>query len=257
MFIIASKKGGKFNGQIANTVLQVTGEPLEIMVSINRKNLTYDFIKSSGVFTASILSEQTPMTLIGTFGFKSGRDIDKFKDAKYRIGVTGAPIVTETTVGYFEAEVVGSLDCGAHTIFVGKVVDADILKPEAEPMTYSYYHTVKKGLTPKTAATYIKQQQEKEVIEVSKKPSAAKPAAAKPPAAKPLAAKPAAAQPAKPVASKPKMAKYKCVVCGYIYDPEKGDPESGVKPETPFEKLPADWVCPVCGAAKTEFEKLD
>jgi rubredoxin len=53
------------------------------------------------------------------------------------------------------------------------------------------------------------------------------------------------------------MSKYKCGVCGYIYDPELGDPESDVPSGTAFEKLPDDWVCPVCGAGKDEFEKLD
>ncbi len=51
------------------------------------------------------------------------------------------------------------------------------------------------------------------------------------------------------------MQKYKCTVCGYIYDPEKGDPDSGIKPGIPFEELPDDWVCPVCGADKSLFEK--
>jgi rubredoxin len=51
------------------------------------------------------------------------------------------------------------------------------------------------------------------------------------------------------------MQKYKCTVCGYIYDPGKGDPDSGINPGIPFEKLPDDWVCPVGGAEKTLFEK--
>jgi rubredoxin len=53
------------------------------------------------------------------------------------------------------------------------------------------------------------------------------------------------------------MEKYKCTVCGYIYDPKEGDPDNGIQRGTPFEKLPDDWVCPVCGAAKSEFEKLE
>ena len=52
------------------------------------------------------------------------------------------------------------------------------------------------------------------------------------------------------------MEKYKCVVCGYIYDPEKGDPDTGISPNTPFNKLPDDWVCPACGAPKDMFEKV-
>jgi rubredoxin len=51
--------------------------------------------------------------------------------------------------------------------------------------------------------------------------------------------------------------KYECTVCGYIYDPEKGDPEHGINPGTPFDALPEDWVCPLCGAAKDMFEKAE
>jgi rubredoxin len=53
------------------------------------------------------------------------------------------------------------------------------------------------------------------------------------------------------------MEMWKCMVCGYIYDPEEGDPEHGVEPGTAFEDLPEDWVCPECGASKDLFEKLD
>ncbi len=52
------------------------------------------------------------------------------------------------------------------------------------------------------------------------------------------------------------MAKYQCSVCGYIYEPELGDPDGDIAAGTPFAELPEDWVCPVCGAAKSEFEKL-
>jgi len=53
------------------------------------------------------------------------------------------------------------------------------------------------------------------------------------------------------------MKKYKCTVCGHIYDPAIGDPESNISPDTPFENLPDDWTCPVCGAEKDDFEPLD
>jgi rubredoxin len=52
------------------------------------------------------------------------------------------------------------------------------------------------------------------------------------------------------------MDKYECIVCGYVYDPRGGDPESDIPPGTPFEQLPDDWVCPVCGAGKDQFEKI-
>jgi rubredoxin len=50
------------------------------------------------------------------------------------------------------------------------------------------------------------------------------------------------------------MSKYVCTVCGYVYDPELGDPDNGIAPGTPFEDIPDDWVCPVCGADKDQFE---
>jgi rubredoxin len=130
--------------------------------------------------------------------------------------MTGAPIVLDYTIGFMECEVLSSTDVGTHTIFIGKIIDCDILS-DAEPMTYAYYHQIKGGKSPKTAPTYIKEE------------------------------------------TTPKMAsttnKYKCKICGYIYDPEKGDPDSGIKPGTPFEALPDSWVCPICNAPKSEFEK--
>ena len=53
------------------------------------------------------------------------------------------------------------------------------------------------------------------------------------------------------------MKKYECIVCGYVYDPEEGDPDNGIEPGTAFEDLPDDWVCPDCGAGKEDFEPLD
>ncbi len=216
LYVVCSRKGDRLNGQIANTVFQVTSEPPTIAVSINKNNLTHEFIKESKVLAASVLSQDTPLSFIGHFGFKSGRDIDKLEGINYKIGETQAPVVTDNTLAYLEARIVQEVDAGTHTIFIGQLVGADVLK-EGEPMTYAYYHQVKRGTTPKTAPVYV----EEKKVEVIK------------------------------------AAKYKCSVCGYIYDPELGDPDGGIKPGTPFEAIPDDWVCPVCGAAKSKFEKIE
>jgi flavin reductase (DIM6/NTAB) family NADH-FMN oxidoreductase RutF/rubredoxin len=223
IYIVSSKKEDQINGQIANTVFQITAEPATIAVSINKKNFTHDFITQSKVFAVSVLEQEVDMKFIGRFGFKSGRDEDKFEGINYKIGVTGSPIIMENTIAYLEAEVIQAIDVGTHTLFVGKVVEAENIK-KAKPLTYDYYHQIKKGISPKTAPTYIADNKK---IENNKKRKESE-----------------------------KMAKYKCSVCGYIYDPEKGNPESGVNPGTPFEDLPDDWVCPVCGAGKDEFEEL-
>ena len=215
LYVVSSVRNEKLNGQIANTVFQITSTPATIAVSINKQNLTHEFIKESKVFTVSVLAKEASMKFIGHFGFKSGRKIDKFSEVNYKLGVTNAPIVLEYSIAYLEAEVVSTVDVGTHTIFIGTIVDADILN-EGEPMTYAYYHTVKKGKSPKTAPTYIAEKNQKE---------------------------------------ENKMKKYRCTVCGYVYDPEVGDPDSGVNPGTSFEQLPDNWVCPVCGVEKTEFEE--
>jgi rubredoxin len=85
------------------------------------------------------------------------------------------------------------------------------------PLTYSNYQKIKKGVTPPKAPTFIETKAE----EVRG------------------------------------MKRYVCSVCGYVYDPEEGDPEHGIAPGTAFEDLPADWVCPVCGASKDQFEPED
>jgi flavin reductase (DIM6/NTAB) family NADH-FMN oxidoreductase RutF/rubredoxin len=223
VYIVTSKKGDRLNGQIANSVFQVTSEPPTVAISINKKNLTWEFIKESGVFAVSVLSEATPMTFIGRFGFKSGRDINKLEGTGYRIGETGAPIVLDHAVAYLEAKVKQALDVGTHTIFVGEIVNADVLTEEA-CMTYEYYHQIKGGKTPKTAATYVAEKIE--------------------------------AKPQGKSEVKADMTKYKCNICGYIYDPAQGDPGNGIKPGTPFSALPDSWICPSCGAAKSEFEEV-
>jgi len=219
LYIICSKKNNKINGQIANVLFQITAEPPQLAISINKQNLTHEYIKKSKIFSASILSVKAPMTLIGNFGFKSGRDIDKFKDINYKIGKTKAPIVTDESIAFVEGKITGSIDCGTHTIFIGKVVDAEILSDD-EPMTYAYYHICKGGVSPKTAPTYMGSIDKKEKKEE-------------------------------------KMDKYVCKICGYVYNPDKGDPDGGIAPGTAFEDIPDDWVCPLCGAAKADFEKQE
>jgi flavin reductase (DIM6/NTAB) family NADH-FMN oxidoreductase RutF/rubredoxin len=215
LYIIGSYQGDRKNGQIANTVIQITSEPPTIAVSINKKNLTHDFIKATGVFTASVLCQATPLSFIGDFGFKSGRDADKFQGVNHITGRTGAPVAIEHAAAYFEAEVIQSVDVGTHTIFIAKLVNAEVLTEEP-CLTYEYYQQVKRGTTPKTAPSYIAKEKEATV----------------------------------------NMSKYECTVCGYVYDPEVGDADGGIAPGTPFEKIPDSWVCPVCGAAKSEFKKL-
>jgi flavin reductase (DIM6/NTAB) family NADH-FMN oxidoreductase RutF/rubredoxin len=221
MCILCSKKNEKFNGCLVNTVFQITPEPPMIAVSVNRENLTHEYITESRVFTVSVLAEETPKLFMGKFGFRTGSDIDKFRHVNYKLGATGAPIILDNTVAFVEAEVIESIDIETHTLFIGKIVACQTIDETGIPMTYAYYRDVKHGRTPRTAATYIK--------------------------TKP---KPRTKQGARA------MAKYRCLMCGYIYDPAAGDPANGVATGTAFEDLPDDWVCPDCGVGKDEFEAV-
>jgi flavin reductase (DIM6/NTAB) family NADH-FMN oxidoreductase RutF len=165
LYVVSSKKENKINGQIANTVFQVTSEPPTIAVSINKQNLTHQFIQESRKFAISILSKETPMKFIGHFGFKSGREINKFKDVNYKVSNADAPIVLDNAIAYLAAEVIEEANIGTHTIFIGKVVETEIFK-DKEPMTYAYYNEVKRGKTPKAAPTYIKEETKKEVEKI-------------------------------------------------------------------------------------------
>lgn len=158
MYIVASNKGDALNAQIANTVFQITSEPAAIAISINKKNLTHEFIEASSRFTISVLDEETPLTYIGKFGFKSGRKEDKFKDVNFKRLSSGCPVVLDHSICYIEAKVTGKLDCGMHTVFLGEMTDSEMVKP-GKPMTYEYYHLVKKGTTPRAAPTFIKGEQ--------------------------------------------------------------------------------------------------
>ena len=154
MYIVGSHKSGKLNGQVANTVFQITSEPPTVAVSINKSNLTHEYIKSSQLFSASVLCQATPLPYIGGFGFKSGREVDKTKGVNYKLGQTGSPIFLDNATAYLEAEVIQDIDVGTHTIFIGRIVAAEILT-EDPCMTYEYYYQVKRGTTPRTAPSYI------------------------------------------------------------------------------------------------------
>jgi len=157
LYVVCSRKDEKLNGQIANALFQVTAEPATVAVSINKKNFTHECITYSQSFSASMLCEKAPMTFIGTFGFKSGRDIDKFSNIRYRLGKTKSPIIIDNCIGYLEATIIDQLSVGTHTIFIGKIIDADIISQD-KVMTYEFYHEIKGGKSPKNAPTYIKEE---------------------------------------------------------------------------------------------------
>jgi flavin reductase (DIM6/NTAB) family NADH-FMN oxidoreductase RutF/rubredoxin len=226
LYLICSKDGNNYNGHVSNTVFQVTAEPPRFVVASHKENLTTDYIRKSGIFSVSVLRQDVTLDFLGPWGFKSGRTVDKFKGIGYRTGKTGCPIVTEKCIAYLDCRVVDTVDTGTHLLFIGTVADAGILDDAATPLTYAYYREVIKGISPENAPTYTGDKFEKMLTESADQPHE-------------------------------KAHKYQCKVCGYIYDPEEGDPHSGIAPGTAFEDIPDDWECPVCGVTKKDFIKLE
>jgi ferric-chelate reductase [NAD(P)H] len=154
LYIVTSRAGNRSNGQIVNTVVQVTSEPARVAVIINKKNFTHELIALSGVFGVSVLDESATLAFLGPFCFRSGREIDKLSKVNYKEGVTGCPLVTEHTLSALAARVIQQIDLGSHTIFVGDTVCSEFLR-EGRPLTYQYYQEHLKGKSPPAAPTYV------------------------------------------------------------------------------------------------------
>jgi len=153
LYIVTSRLNDRMNGQIVNTVIQVTSDPARVAVVINKKNFTHELIVRSGNFGVSVLEQSATMTFIGPFGFRSGRDIEKLSRVEYKEGITGVPLVTQHAISVLEARVAESIDLGSHTIFVADTVRSEVLR-EGRPLTYQYYHETLKGKSPPNAPTY-------------------------------------------------------------------------------------------------------
>jgi len=152
LYLITVSDGERNNGMIVNTAFQVTAEPAQIAISVNKESLTHEIILQSKKFAAMPLCQKTPMVFIGNFGFRTGRTFDKFAKVPFEKGVLGCPIVRENTLSYMEAQVIQQVDVGTHTLFIGQVKDAGVCCQEGDkPLTYEYYHSVIKGKTPKGA----------------------------------------------------------------------------------------------------------
>ena len=158
VYVVASGNRERQNAFIATTVMQVTAEPAKIIVACNKNNFTANLIRESKVFSASVLAQNYKPTIMGTFGFRSGKDFDKFAQGnKFIFGDnTQTPIVLEDCMAWFECRLVDEIDVGTHILFVGEVLDAQITAEHETPLTYAYYHEVKKGVTAKNAPSFVK-----------------------------------------------------------------------------------------------------
>lgn len=224
LYLISSKHDEQISGYIANTAFQVTAEPPQVAISCHKENISAKVIEESGVFSISVLEKETDAGLIGLFGYQSGNEDEKFERVNYKLGKTGAPIILTHAVAYFECKVVDKFDVGSHYLFIGEVVESELLKHQNDPLTYDYFRNEMKLAAPERAPTYI----DKTKIH-SKKTEQVKDE--------------------KPDAG----SSFYCPICAYVYEPHIGDETQGIEPGTSFSDIPEDWICPICAAAKSVF----
>lgn len=185
VYVVGTMDNERPTGCIANSIMQITSSPATIAISINHDNYTNGCIEKTGKFAFSILSQESDPSLIGNFGFQSGKEVDKFKDIPYELA-EGVPVV-KGSCGYVVCNVIQKMETATHTVFLGEVLDGNVYGSNSEAMTYAYYHKVVKGRSPKNAPTYLPEEDEQK--------------------------------------TEAKATKYVCQICGYIHEGETLPPD--------------------------------
>ena len=140
LYILTANEGEKDNGCIINTAIQVTSDPLQIAIAVNKKNYTNEMIQRTRKFNISVLTENAKFEIFKQFGFQSGRDVEKFAsfyDTKR--SPNGVLYITQATNAFMSAYVKQEIDLGTHSLFIGQLVASEVLSSEPTA-TYTYYH---------------------------------------------------------------------------------------------------------------------
>jgi flavin reductase (DIM6/NTAB) family NADH-FMN oxidoreductase RutF len=134
VYVVTSRLEDTVNGMTASWVSQVSLKPLMVMVSIAPSRYSHRLIKESGSFAINVLTS-SQVELGKRFGYKSGRQVDKFANLSWTAAATGAPILPQA-YAYFDLKLKDTCPAGDHTLFLGEVVEARILHPEAQPLIF-------------------------------------------------------------------------------------------------------------------------
>ena len=153
LYLVTSSLDSKDSGCIANTFVQVTSDPQQVCITLNKNNYTTSLIEGSCKLNVSVLLENVDMQVISDFGFRSGKDVDKFKDYNYETDVNNIKYITDGMAATFACTVNKMVDVGTHIMFICNVDDCKVLS-EKQVLTYENYHKLKNGTTPKNAPSY-------------------------------------------------------------------------------------------------------
>ena len=152
MYFVGSSYNDNNAGCVINTFSQINSVDPLISISLNKDNYTNKIIKSSEVFSVSIISIDNTKEIISKFGYYSSLDIDKFSNINYEI-VNEVPVVIEDVCSYVICEVNEIIDCETHDLIIARVISSKKISDRV-PMTYKYYQEHLKGISPKNAPTY-------------------------------------------------------------------------------------------------------
>ena len=138
LYVVTSNDGKKDNGLIVNTVTQVTNTPNQIAVTINKENYSHHIIKQTGIMNINCLSVDAPFKVFETFGFQSGRTVDKFADCTPLRSDNGLVFLPRYINSFLSLKVEQYVDLNTHGMFICSVTEARVISAQ-ETMTYTYY----------------------------------------------------------------------------------------------------------------------
>ncbi len=214
LYILGANDNGRYVGSLVDAVTQVAHEPVIVVVSCGNQSYTKECIEKTKEFSLSVLCKDVDPFVLGNFGFQSSRNVNKWDNVDFY--VEGGLPYLRNNIASIRCRVLNKTEFVSNTMFTAEVIDADSVK-DAEPLTYRDYRGYFKTEVLKSFEEYKKNGIKKTETQI-------------------------------PVKEESKMSdtkdkKWVCTVCGYVYD---GD--------VPFEELPEDWVCPLCGVDKSFFE---
>ena len=222
LYVLGANENGRYVGSLVDAVTQVAHDPVVLVVSCGNHSYTKSCIEKSGLFSLSVLCKGVDPFVIGNFGFQSSRDVNKWDDVDFYV-TDGLPYLADN-IASIRCKVLNKVEFVSNTMFIAEVLDADS-KKDADPLTYRDYRGYFKAEVLKSFEAYKKIGSKAELSPVSQIP------------------KNETLKEEKMTEDKENGKKWVCTVCGYVYD---GD--------VPFEDLPDDWLCPLCGVDKSFFE---
>ena len=224
LYVVGVAAENRFGGCVVDAVAQVSsGNPPTIILGSMNNNQTNRHIKAKGAFTLSILPENINPFVIANFGFQSAKDADKWANVRHTVK-DGLPIL-DNAISYIRCKVIDAKVLDTHTVFFGEVTDAWKGTNQSQPLIYGDYQSSMKSATVEAFKAY----KDNGII----------------PDGNILNTSPSAASAAAPTTTADARTKWQCRICGHVYEGE-----------VPFEQLPDDWQCPLCGVGKDAFDKI-